>query len=101
MKIKSIATLVLLFAISFSIVHEYTFAFYDEDHCSAVEYVNELQAPSDHGDICDIHFAYHSTYILPFRLIYQLDTPRDFLFSRDKENYLSSTLLELYKPPTT
>jgi hypothetical protein len=100
MKIKSIIILALLFAMNFSIVHEYVFAFYDENHCNVTEYVNELQAPSNHGDICDVHFGYHATYILPFKLIYQLNTHRTFLFSNAKESYLSYALLERYKPPT-
>lgn len=65
MNLKSIVILVLLFMMGFSIVHEYAFAFYDEDHCSAAEYVSELDAPGSHGDICDIHFEYHQAFLLP------------------------------------
>lgn len=100
MKIKSIITLALLFAMSFSVLHEYAFAFYDEDHCSVTEYVNELQTPSSHGDICDVHFGYHGTYILLSQWLYQLEIPRGGLFSNTNESYLSYNSSELYKPPT-
>ena len=100
MKIKSILTLVLLFTMSFSIVHEYVFAFYDTDHCNAKEYVAELQAPSHHGDICDVHFEYHIPYILPSQSIApQSSEPKDSLFSNLKESYISYIASQLYQPP--
>lgn len=85
---------------SFSVVHEYAFAFYDEDHCSLIEYVDELQAPSSHGDICDLHFVYHVTYILPSQSLPQFSMPRDGFFSNANEAYIAYTPSELYKPPT-
>lgn len=100
MKIKSIITLALLFSMSFSIVHEYAFAFYDEDHCNVSEYVYELQAPSSHGDICDVHFGYHATYILSSQYLHQFSMAKDGLFSNLNEAYISYNPSELYKPPT-
>ena len=64
MKLKSITALVLLLALSFSVVHEYSVVFYDKDHHDAAEYVLELSKPSAHGDICDIHFEYHQSFLL-------------------------------------
>ncbi|MDQ7044422.1 MAG: hypothetical protein Q9M32_00715 [Sulfurimonas sp.] len=99
MKIKSIITLALLFTMSFSVVHEYVFAFYDNDHCNVEEYISELEAPSHHGDICDIHFEYHVAYILPSAPRYQIEVPQKNSFHIDKEIYLSFNSLQLYKPP--
>ena len=56
MKIKSLVTLALLFVLSFSIVHEYVFASFESNHSSVIEYVAELEVPSEHHDHCDIHF---------------------------------------------
>jgi len=89
----------LLFALSFSIVHEYAFAFYDTDHCSTTEYVAELDAPQDHGDICDIHFAYHQACLhyqdtqLP---LYTLSSSQELF---EHQNYNFQTQLEFFKPP--
>ena len=99
MKTKNIITLALLFTMSFSMVHEYVFTFYDSDRCSAIEYISEIDAPSHHGDICDIHFEYHIAYILPYNRIYQTSIPKynsEFSF---EEISLTFNPLKLYKPP--
>jgi len=62
---RILITLALLFSFAFSTVHEFAFAFYDNDHCSVSEYTDELSAPSGHDDICDTHFEYHHAYLLP------------------------------------
>ncbi len=63
---RKIWTLLLLLSMSFSVVHAYAFSAIQDDHCSSVhEYVQELSTPIDHGDLCDIHFEYHVSYLLP------------------------------------
>lgn len=99
MKLKSMVTLALLFVMSFSLIHEYVFAYYDDDHCSATEYVAELEGPTEHGDICDIHYEYHSTYILP-----QSDAkfnPIQISYNQISKNdsYLFKTYSKIIKPP--
>jgi len=70
MKIKSLITFSLLFALGFSMVHEFAFAFYDDEHCNTTEYVQEFQGPNlhessdSHDDICEIHFEYHQACLL-------------------------------------
>ena len=93
-------TLALLFTMSFSVVHEYVFAFYDQNPCSVSEYVDEIQVPSAHGDICDLHFGYHVPYILPALSLTEFNIPKDALFSNTNETYIAYTTSELYKPPT-
>lgn len=92
-------TLALLFSMSFSVVHEYVYAFYDKNQCSVSEYVHELQAPTSHGDACDGHFLYHVAYILPSQSLLQFSLPKDRSFSNLNETYISSIPSELYKPP--
>jgi len=65
MKIKSIVILLLLTALSFSVMHEYVFTFYDtQHHHTANEYTDEISQPTSHGDMCDIHFEYHQPTLL-------------------------------------
>ncbi len=110
MKIKSFITFSLLLAVSFSIVHEYAFAFYDDQHCNTAEYVQELQGPvtleagphesSGHTeDICDIHFEYHQAFLLlPVSSFFQDHDLRSPVVLT-KETYLFQTHLKSIKPP--
>ena len=65
MKINSFITFSILIALSFSIVHEFAFAAFDENQCSVSEFVSELDAPTGADDICDIHYEYHQAYMFP------------------------------------
>ena len=110
MKIKSFITFSLLFAISFSIVHEYAFAFYDDEHCDTTEYVQEFQGPVAHDidshessahedDICDTHFEYHQAFLLlPDTALLQEHALRSNLIPV-KETYQFQTNLKSIKPP--
>jgi hypothetical protein len=96
---KIIITLALLFSFAFSTVHEFAFAFYDEEHCSVSEYVDEINAPSEHDDICDTHFEYHHAFILPIQTvsIYTKNmTSKPNLY---KEEYKFLADLNFIKPP--
>ena len=110
MKIKSFITLSLLLAISFSIVHEYAFAFYDDNHCNTAEYVEEFKGPVAHDidshessghedDICDIHFEYHQAFLLlPNAASFQ-DYSLCSNISIEKETYKSQINKKSIKPP--
>jgi len=99
MKRQSITTLALLFALHFSVVHEYVFAFYDNTHCSVTEYVHELSAPTSHHDLCDIHFEYHQSFLLSQKTT----VPEiEYLASTQKtghESYSFQIHANLFKPP--
>ena len=109
-RIKSMITFSLLFALSFSIVHEYAFAFYDEEHCNTAEYVQELQGPVIHEteshdinkqihDICDIHFEYHQAFVLlPNMPVLQNHDLRSNIILT-KETYQFHSNLKFIKPP--
>ena len=99
MKIKSLITLSLLFVLSFSIVHEYVFNVYDNEHSSTLEYIQELETPSNHGDICDIHYEYHQAYIFTQNSIYLdiVDKKQNLIL--EKNLYDFSTSLTLVRPP--
>ena len=99
MKRKSLVTLVLLFVMSFSILHEFTFAMIDEDHCSVVEYAHEIAGPVHKGDICDIHFEYHLAYILPQKQELAQNINIDSKPIILKESYTFTPNLDFIKPP--
>ncbi len=99
MKFKSITTLVLLFALGFSVVHEYAFAFYDKEHCSVTEYVHELSAPTSHGDICDIHFEYHQSFLLSKKTSVPVIEYLSLVQRTNNESYSFQIHTNLFKPP--
>ncbi len=100
MKIKNIIVPILLFVLSFAIVHEYTFSLLEDEHCSVVEYVNEINGQSSHhGDTCDIHFEYHQAFLLSEAVripnIKYFKAPSSF----NKETYTFKTKIDFFRPP--
>ncbi len=99
MKIKNLITFVLLFVLSFSIVHEYVFTFMEDGHSSVSEYVCELETPPNYGDICDIHFEYHQAYLLSDTLkIADIEEYKSLNFLQEGM-YSFHTNRELFRPP--
>jgi len=96
---KIIITLALLFSFAFSTVHEFAFAFYDTNHCSVSEYVDELDSPSKHDDICDTHFEYHHAYLLPQTDIVLHKNSENSKPTFYKESYKFLANLDFIKPP--
>lgn len=99
MKEKKLVLLVLLLVMSFSLVHEFAFAYFDDDHCTTSEYIAELEGPTEHGDICDVHYEHHITYILT-----SIDIKFDSIhksINKHSENtsYLFKTYSKTIKPP--
>jgi len=99
MRIDKFWSLALLIAFTFSIVHEFAYAALDDDRCSVQEYVHELDQPSDHGDMCDTHFEFHTAYLLPDRVELPFQIDKVTLLITDKKTHLSKNSFDLYKPP--
>jgi len=99
MKLKSIITFSILIALSFSIVHEFAFAAFDENQCSVSEFVNELDAPTGADDICDIHYEYHQAYMFPNEniSIHKIDKLSELQIK--KETYNQKITQDLIIPP--
>jgi len=100
MKTKNFVIFSLLCALSFSIVHEYVFTFYDNDHCNVSEYVAELDNSQHHGDICDIHFEYHLAYLLPSATISLQKIEKISELELQKESYTQKITQDLIIPPS-
>lgn len=102
MNSKKIWSLLLLFAISFSAAHDYTFAVLDNKHSSIEAYVAELSSPimGGHADmLCNIHFEYHTPYLfLDNHISFPIIKTEDSLFAYD-EIFLSLNYFNLFKPP--
>ncbi len=99
MKRNKLWSLLLVFAFSFSIAHEYVYTLIDEEHCTVQEYVHELSASSDHGDICDIHHQYHHLFVLDINIPSSIDLSKmmDTFSYQDKK--LSPIIQQPYRPP--
>ncbi len=76
MKTNRLVALLLLLALSVSIVHEYAIAWHDSahDHCSVTSYIAEFSQPDLHAHdadaLCSGHYIYHIACIItePLRL---------------------------------
>jgi len=102
MNSKKIWSLLLLFAMSFSIVHDYAFAVLDDNHCSVEAYVAEL-SPSvscEKADmLCDIHFEYHTAYLFLEKSAYMPIIQKREDFFAYNEIFLSLDYFSFFKPP--
>ena len=90
-------------------MHEYAFAFYDDEHCNTTEYIEEFQGPvvltdshesGEHeDDICDIHFEYHQAFLLlpDTTLLHDYDLRSNITLA--KETYPFQTNQKFIKPP--
>ena len=100
MKKNKLISLALLFVLSFSIVHEFAFMYLDNDHCTTTEYVSELDTPSEHGDVCDVHYKFHQSIFFPSQIIVlpkiELQHSKLVLFD---ESYYFYNPHQLNKPP--
>ena len=94
-KFKKLILPIVFLAISFSMNHEYLNNLFNEHICTPIEY----EMFCNHGDTCDIHFGFNSTYILVKgdNFIYPnsiSSPPSIFTFT-----YTFNLLLFLLKPP--
>ena len=100
MKLKNLITLTLFMVLSFSIVHDFAFTLLESDHCSTTEYVSELEKPSAHGDLCDVHYKFHQSIFFPSQTIILPKIEREHtLLVLINESYYFNNPLEFYKPP--
>lgn len=65
MKKRNFWTILLLISISFSIVNSFVIEANEKDHCTIQEYVQEFSQPTHCGDLCDIRYMFHISFILP------------------------------------
>jgi len=101
MKTKNILTILLLLSISFSIIHAYAIEILDTDKSHLSEYILETShTDTQHDDnVCDIHNAFHTVFILPSNIIVDKDisTSQKPIFT--PKNYTYNSLQNLLRPP--
>lgn len=80
-------------------MHEFIFAAFDENKCNIKEFVNEMNAPVNTGDICDIHYEYHQTFTLrdPEIVLLEIDKVLEVFIT--KESYKQKITQDLIIPP--
>ena len=100
MKFKNIIIFSILFAFIFSMMHSFAFVALDKHQCSVSEFVDEMQAPVDCGDLCDTHFKYHQAYIFPITNIPILKIEKISNLLIKKESYNKKITQDLIIPPT-
>ncbi len=99
MKIKKTILSLLLLSLSISIVHEYIFTTLDTNKCSVIEYVHEHDRPIQKGDICDIHYEYHHSFIVPQQKLTFKLPHISFKPSFLPKRYISQIFFDHFKPP--
>lgn len=99
MILKGLITFSILFAISFSITHEFTFTLLDEEKCTVTQFVNELNAPTGVDDLCDIHHEYHEALMFPQTniSIQKLNKISELVLHHENYNFLIN--LNIVIPP--
>jgi len=68
MKTKKLLLIVLLFVMGFEVVHAFVIESFDTHHSSVYEYVDEFNQPKGDdlsGDICSIHYEFHTAFVIP------------------------------------
>ncbi len=91
MKKKNLLSLLVLFMMSFQVVHAYAIDMLDTHKCEVNEYVVEFSQPiSDDlsGDICNLHSSFHIPFLLPQAILFPINTdspesPQSFIKSYD------------------
>ena len=100
MKFKKLITMTLFLALTFSITHDFTFTLLDGDHCTTSEYVSEIETPSEHGDVCDVHYKFHQASFFPSQAIKLPKIELEYAeLALVDESYYFNNPLELFKPP--
>ena len=99
MKLNRLITFFLLFTLSFSVMHEFVLVQFDENQCNVNEFVQEINAPINSGDICDTHFEFHQVYLMPQNYFTLKMADKALSIKRKKENYTSFIPQTIIIPP--
>ena len=88
MKNKRVLTLVLLFLMSFQVVHAFAIEMLDTTECHISEYVGDAvhSTDADSDDICKLHAAFHHSFIVPDPVVLK----RDLLLQERPQAVMSS-----------
>lgn len=102
MRIRKFWTLLLLISISFFVAHASVFSAVQDEHCSVNKYVQEISEPVDCGDLCDIHYMFHMSFILPLKNTLNIYNNSQLLPPiHPNEHYQNGSILPSYRPPIT
>ncbi|PHR59392.1 MAG: hypothetical protein COA44_00130 [Arcobacter sp.] len=91
----------MLIAMSYSLVHDFTFSVLHDEQHSVKEYISELTIPAANEDIHDIHFEYHTAFVFPLKFIFLQNVIREETVFAHNKVFLSRSHFEFFKPPIT
>lgn len=101
MNSKKLWSLLLLIAMSFSLVHDYAFVALDKDNHFVNEYISDIMTPSSGSDELthQLHSEFHVFDLHPTRLISIGDVQKEKSLFIDDEIFLSLSYSNFLKPP--
>lgn len=62
---NKVLTALLLISMSFSILNDFVIEANEAEHCSIQGYVQEFSQSNHCGDLCDVRYMFHISFILP------------------------------------
>lgn len=71
----------------------------ETDHCTVQEYVQEFSQPTHCGDLCDIRYMFHVSFILPAQTQLVEFESHTFALIYNSENYISHNHPSNFRPP--
>lgn len=100
MKKHKIWTLLLLISMSFSMLNAFIIESNEKDHCTLQAYVQEFSQPTHCGDLCDIRYMFHISFILPeYYGLQPYDNRKTHALIYSNEHYHGVLILPSYRPP--
>lgn len=100
MKKHKIWTVLLLISMSFSMLNAFLIETNEKDHCTIQEYVQEFSQPTHCGDLCDIRYMFHISFILPEHPgLHPYDNSQIHTLIYPNKHYQSVLILPAYRPP--
>ncbi|MDD5160750.1 MAG: hypothetical protein PHI47_11900 [Sulfuricurvum sp.] len=99
MKKRNFWTILLLLSFSFSIVNDFVIEANEKDHCSIQQYVQEFSQPTHCGDLCDIRYMFHISFILPAQTQLVEFESHTFASIYNSEYYISHNPPSNFRPP--
>lgn len=89
----------LLISMSFSMLNAFVIDANEIEHCSAQEYVQEFSQSHHCGDLCDVRYMFHISFILPVHAqIIALDNRVIPLLCTQKD-WISDYTFSTFRPP--
>ena len=100
---KQFLVWMLFVAIGFNALHAFVLDTLDAHPCGVKEYVHDISASDVHfdGDVCHIHAAFHTAFILPYTISLLQTHATKETPSSDTGRYTFLLHSNFFRPPAT